>query len=97
MRNNTTKKTLILSLIIGLVLTGMMITGSFPRALADEVPVDVPTETPVAIQTPAPVVGDAVSNISIISSPQTIVCGETPTPDQYSITIYYMNGVVETG
>ena len=98
MKSFIQKKLLIACLISGLTLMGVVISGCFTYALADgEVPVEGPTEMPVATQTPLPAVGDAVTNISIISSPQTVVCGETPTPDQFSITIYYMNGVVETG
>ena len=97
MRYDKLKKILIASVVSGLLLADAVTAGSFPRALADEIPVEVPTGDPVVTPTPDPAVTDAISSISVISSPQTIVCGETPTPEQFSINIYHMNGITETG
>ena len=97
MDKKRSKNLIIASLICGLLLEGAGTVGSFKYALAEEIPVETPTPDPSAVQTPEPVVTDAISSISVISSPQTVVCGETLTPEQFSINIYHMNGVVETG
>ena len=52
MRNNRQKRALIITLIVGLVLTGRFSTGGFTRALADEVPVGAPTDVPVVTEVP---------------------------------------------